>query len=248
VKATNVRGLSSVRAPLPANEAERLEALYRYDILDTPPEVLFDDLTALASFITGSPIATFTLVDAERQWFKSQVGLGVHETERDAAFCGYTILGDEMLVIPDATRDVRFADNRLVIDEPGIRFYAGMPVRSREGLNVGTLCVIDRQPRLGLLEHQRLALEAIARQASTLLELRRTSAELAAAMRGVRALSSVLPICGHCLRIHEGNGKWQTAEQVMQATGAKFTQVLCPDCLPSRSLGVASTAERPSES
>jgi GAF domain-containing protein len=219
-----------VPAPLPSNEAARLEALRRYDILDTERETVFDDLTLLASIVTGSPIAKFSLVDAERQWFKSEVGLGIRETERDVAFCGYTILGDEMMVVPDATRDVRFANNRLVIDEPGVRFYAGVPVRSREGLNLGAVCVIDRQPRQGLLEHQRLALEAIARQASTLLELRRTSAELAAAMRDIHALSALLPICSHCRRIREDD-HWQTAEEALLATGAKLSHSLCPDCL-----------------
>jgi GAF domain-containing protein len=220
-----------VRAPLPVNETARLEALRRYDILDTARETVFDDLTLLASTVTGSPIATFSLVDGERQWFKSEVGLGIQETERDVAFCGYTILGEEMMVVPDATRDARFADNRLVVDEPGVRFYAGVPVRSREGLNMGTVCVIDRQPRQGLLEHQRLALEAIARQASTLLELRRTAAELAAAVRDIRALSALLPICSHCRRIRDGESRWQSAEEAMEATGAKFSHSLCPDCL-----------------
>ena len=181
-----------MRAPLPANEAERLAALRRYEILDTAPEAIFDDLVLLASFVTGSPIATFTLVDAQRQWFKAQIGLGLVETERDEAFCAHAILDDEVMVVPDATRDPRFADNRLVVREPGVRFYAGAPVRSREGFNIGTLCVIDRQPRRALLDHQRQALEAIARQASALLELRRTAAELAVALRDVEALNSRL--------------------------------------------------------
>lgn len=217
-------------APLPANEAARLEALRRYHILDTDPEPAFDDLALLASSITGSPIATFTLIDEARQWFKSRVGLADQETERDAAFCGYTILSDEVMVVPDATRDARFADNRLVVGDPGIRFYAGAPVRSREGVNVGTVCVIDRQPRLALLEHQRLALEAIARQASALLELRRTAADLADVLRDIGSLSRLLPICGNCRRIREGDGAWRTAEETLQASGATFSGALCPDC------------------
>ncbi|MBW7932670.1 MAG: GAF domain-containing protein [Gemmatimonadaceae bacterium] len=170
-------------APIPTNEGARLEALRRYDILDTAPETVFDDLVYLSTFVTGSPIATFTLIDAHRQWFKSQIGMASQETTRDVAFCAYTILQDDVLVVPDATQDPRFADNPLVIEDPGIRFYAGVPVRSREGLNIGTVCVIDHQPRRALLDHQRVALEAIARQASAMLELRRTAAELAAVTR-----------------------------------------------------------------
>jgi GAF domain-containing protein len=219
-----------VRAPLPPNEVARLEALRRYDILDTAPERVFDDLASLASFVTGSPIATFTLIDAERQWFKSRVGLEDEETERDVAFCGHTILQDEVFVVPDATKDARFSDNRLVVNDPGIRFYAGAPVRSREGLNIGTVCVIDRQPRRALLDHQRLALEAISRQASALLELRRTAAELAAVVRDVRSLSALLPICSFCRRLREGDDRWLTAEEKLASTGAEFSHGLCPDC------------------
>ncbi|MHB0962520.1 MAG: GAF domain-containing protein [Gemmatimonadaceae bacterium] len=219
-----------MRPPLPPNEAARLEALRRYDILDSAPETAFDDLASLASFVTGSPIAMFTLVDAERQWFKSRVGLADQETERDVAFCGYTILQDEVLVVPDATKDARFADNRLVINEPGIRFYAGAPVRSREGLNIGSVCVIDRQPRRALLDHQRLALEAISRQASALLELRHTAAELAVVLRDLRSLSTLLPICSFCRRLREGADRWLTAEEKLASTGAAFSHGLCPDC------------------
>lgn len=180
-------------APIPAHEDERLAALRRYDILDTAPETVFDDLVHLATFVTGSPIATFTLIDAQRQWFKSQIGMANQETVRDVAFCGYTILQDEVLVVPDATQDPRFSDNPLVIEAPGIRFYAGVPVRSREGMNIGTVCVIDHQPRRALLDHQRAALEAIARQAAALLELRRTAAELADVSR---------ELCPECQRMH----------------------------------------------
>jgi GAF domain-containing protein len=230
-------------APLPANEAARLAALRRYEILDTAPEQAFDDLSLLATFITGSPIATFTLIDEERQWFKSQVGLVDSETERDVAFCAYTILGDDVMVVPDATRDARFADNRLVLGDPGIRFYAGAPVRSREGLNIGSVCVIDRQPRLALLEHQRLALEAIARQASALLELRRTAAELAGVLRDVRLLSALLPICSHCRRYREGADHWMTADEKLASAGTQLTHGLCPDCLREHYPDIADTIE-----
>ncbi len=220
-------------APLPPNESARLEALRRYDILDSTPESVFDDLVYLATFVTGSPVATFSLIDTDRQWFKSQIGLANQQTSRDVAFCAYTILQDDMLVVPDATQDPRFADNPLVVDDPGIRFYAGVPVRSREGMNIGSVCVIDHQARRALLDHQRLALEAIARQAATLLELRRTASELAAVMRDVRLRSALVPICSICRRYREGDSHWMTAEEKMRSVGAELTHGLCPDCFRS---------------
>lgn len=222
-------------APIPPNEAARLEALRKYDILDTEPEAVFDDLAILASTVTGSPIATFTLVDAERQWFKSMIGLEHRETEREVAFCAHTILEEEALVVPDATRDPRFRDNRLVLDAPGVRFYAGVPVRSREGLNIGSVCVIDRQPRLALLDHQRAALEAIARQASAMLELRRTAAELSGVLRDVRLLSAVLPICFVCRRYRADDGSWVSGDERLARSGTELTHGVCPSCLEQHS-------------
>ena len=134
--------------PLPACEPERLEALDRYALLDTPSEPEFDTLTALAAETFGVPIALITLVDADRQWFKSAYGLsGVRETPRDVAFCAFTILGESPLIVPDATLDERFRDNPLVTGLPHIRFYAGVPLATRDGFNLGDLCLIDRVPR-----------------------------------------------------------------------------------------------------
>lgn len=218
-------------APLPGNERERLEALRRYDILDTAPEMVFDDLTLLATQICRVPIATFTLVDADRQWFKSMIGLVDRQTERESAFCAHTILGEKILEVADATRDERFADNRFVLGDPNIRFYAGAPVRSSDGYTLGSLCVIDRTPREGMEPAQRAALEALARQAGMLLELRRTTRELAAIMRDVRALSDILPICGFCRRFRDDDDRWLTAEEKLTAGGARLSHGLCPDCL-----------------
>ena len=131
----------------PKNEAERLAALRSYEILDTPPDPRFDDITALAKDLFGVPIAVVSLVDANRQWFKSCIGLDVSETSRDVAFCAYTILESRPLVIQDARSDVRFSDNPLVTEEPGIQFYAGVPIVNDEGLALGSLCVIDFVPR-----------------------------------------------------------------------------------------------------
>ncbi|GAC1476674.1 MAG: response regulator [Ktedonobacterales bacterium] len=134
-------------APLPSNEAERLAALRTLRLLDTPPEERFDRVTRTAQRVFDVPIATVTLVDANRQWFKSCFGLPLAETTRDIAFCAHTILDGDTLIIPDATRDIRFEDNPLVTGEPYLRFYAGQPLRSLTGHAVGTLCIMDSRPR-----------------------------------------------------------------------------------------------------
>ena len=133
--------------PVPLDEEERLRALERYKVLDTPPEEAFDKITRLAALSMEVPIALVSLVDRDRQWFKSRCGLDAPQTPRDVAFCAHAICDDRPLVVEDATVDPRFADNPLVTDEPGIRFYAGAPLRSRDGHNLGTLCVIDSKPR-----------------------------------------------------------------------------------------------------
>jgi GAF domain-containing protein len=134
-------------ASLPANEAERLAALYALLILDTPPDQRFDKIVEFAASEFAVPIALLTLVDRERQWFKSKVGLAVCETGRDISFCGHAILAQDIMVVPDALEDPRFADNPLVTGEPGIRFYAGAPLTLPSGAALGTLCLIDRRPR-----------------------------------------------------------------------------------------------------
>lgn len=132
---------------IPQDEEVRLKTLRTLSVLDTSPEERFDRLTRMAKRMFDVPIAIVSLVDEERQWFKSCIGLSVGETPRDISFCGHAILGDEIFIINDATTDERFADNPLVTDEPNIRFYAGCPLRFTDGSRLGTLCIIDRKPR-----------------------------------------------------------------------------------------------------
>ena len=161
-------------------EAARLAALGECKILDTPPEKAFDDITRLAAYICGSPIALISLVDASRQWFKSKVGLEVAETTRDVAFCDFTIKQGEVLIVPDTLTDRRFATNPLVTREPYIRFYAGVPLLTPEGHTLGTLCVIDYVPR-EMTSGQMEALSTLGHQVSTQILLRRNLIELSRA-------------------------------------------------------------------
>ena len=160
-------------APLPQNEAARLQALLSYDVLDTACEHTFDDLARTAARLTGSPVALISLIDAERQWFKARHGFAPTETPRDRAFCGYAILDpDHQLVVPDATEDARFADNPLVTGDPNIRAYAGTPLVTPQGDALGTLCVIDTVPRT-YSEEELATLRSLAQAVGTALELRR---------------------------------------------------------------------------
>jgi GAF domain-containing protein len=158
------------------SEKKRLKVLWQYDVLDTIPEALFDDLTELAAGICEAPIALISLVDEKRQWFKSKFGITVRETSRDVSFCAHAIQQPDLFIIPDATQDVRFASNPLVTSDPKIRFYAGAPLTTPDGYALGTLCVIDKVPR-ELRSEQKQALRILARHVVSQLELRRRSKE-----------------------------------------------------------------------
>ena len=164
-------------APLPQNEDERLAELLSYDVLDTEAEQLFDDLTALASQICETPIALISLVDPNRQWFKSRVGLNAEETSRDIAFCSHAILQSDVFEVPNATLDPRFHDNPLVTGAPDIRFYAGAPLITPSGHAIGTLCAIDSKPRK-LTETQKASLQTLSKSVVAHLELKRKNREL----------------------------------------------------------------------
>ena len=167
--------------PLPQNETDRLRALRAYRILDTKPEERFDELTQLAAIICGVPISLISLIDADRQWFKSKVGLELEETARADAFCTHAIMQPEMFEVPDATKDERFAHNPLVTGDLHVRFYAGAPLATADGHLLGTMCVIDREPR-HLTEQQRKALEILGRQVVANMQLRNNLRELKEAL------------------------------------------------------------------
>lgn len=163
-------------APIPENDAARLATLYNYSILDTAPEQGYEDVTALASFVCATPFSTITLVDADRQWFKSEVGFGTNETGRADGFCACALLQPETLIVEDTLLDPRFARNPFVLDGPQIRFYAGAPLIAPNGHILGTVCVFDTRPRV-LSREQISALEALSRQVMALLAVRLHSLE-----------------------------------------------------------------------
>lgn len=200
------------------NEKARLQALRRYKILDTDSEKGFDDLTILASSICNTPVALISVIDSDRQWFKSKVGVDIRETPLEVSFCAVAIQQPDLFVVPDATKDPRFSSNPFVVSEPKIRFYAGAPYTSSEGDPLGTLCVVDTVPRQ-LTPRQEEALLALSRQVQAQFELRknlielrdalqerdraegerdRTIVELQNALDHVQRLSGLLPACSAC--------------------------------------------------
>lgn len=158
----------------PWNEADRLAALHAYDILDTEREPAYDDIAALIARLCDAPIGVINLIDADRQWFKAEFGLGVRETPLETSFCRHALLEQERMVVPDAALDLRFACNPLVTEAPGLRFYAGVLLKDESGLPLGTLCILDTKPRPdGLTDLQTQALDVLSRQVMNLMRLRR---------------------------------------------------------------------------
>lgn len=218
-------------AKVAPREAARLEALNDYRILDTESEQSYDDITFLAAQLCDVPIALISLVDADRQWFKSKVGLTVNETSRDVSFCAHAILGEETLVVKDARLDERFRDNPLVCSQPNIVFYMGVPLCTPSGAKIGTLCVIDRQPR-ELSELQVRSLEALAHQVVLQLELKRISDQLAGALERIDVMEKLIPICSYCKGIRNDQGYWQSVEAFIKShDNVEFSHGVCNSCM-----------------
>lgn len=222
------------------DEAARLEALARYSVLDTPREEDFDDFTRLAAHVFNAPIAVINLIDRDRQWFKSEIGLGVRETPLDSSICRHAILQNKLFVIPDTTADERFKNNPLVTGSPHLRFYAGALLQSSEGLPLGTLCVLDYRTRK-ITEEEGHVLQILARQVMNLLELRLTARQLAirnqeleAARLQIKSLEGILPVCAQCKKVRDENNQWDTFEGYLaKHTEVNFTHGLCPTCVES---------------
>jgi GAF domain-containing protein len=180
-----------MKAAIPKNEAKRLQVLWQYNLLDTMPEEIFDELTELAGLICGAPISMITLVNERRQWFKSKVGVDTEENNRDVSICAHAILQKNLFIIPDATRDIRFKNNPLVTGKPKIRFYAGAPLVTHDGFPLGTLCVIDRIPR-ELTPAQTRAMQLLSRHVMALLEQRRNASKPTASKDDLKRMKTGL--------------------------------------------------------
>ncbi|MCT0206468.1 GAF domain-containing protein [Synechococcus sp. CS-1332] len=228
-------------------EAARLEALKDYRILDTESEQSYDDITFLAAQLCDVPIALISLVDGDRQWFKSKVGLDVSETSRDVSFCAHAILGDQTLVVKDAREDERFCDNALVCSEPNIVFYAGVPLCTPTGAKIGSLCVIDRRPR-ELSDLQIRSLETLAHQVVLQLELKRISDQLASALQRIDVMERLIPICSYCKGIRNDQGYWGTVEAFIKShDNVEFSHGVCDACMAKYFPEVAALGREASE-
>lgn len=207
-----------------AQERARLRKLRVLDILDTFPEEAYDDITFLAARLAETPIALITLIDTDRQWFKSKVGINISETPRDQSFCARAIRAPhELMVVGNAAEDSRFNDNPLVLGPPFIRFYAGAPLLCSDGTALGALCVIDTRPRT-LSELQERALRVLARQVVTQIELREALADN-------KRLRGLIPMCSHCRKVRDDTGFWDQVEHyIMQHSDATVSHGICPAC------------------
>jgi GAF domain-containing protein len=220
-----------------SDPTRREATLRQYDILDTAPEQSFDDLTQLTSFICNTPIAMVSLLDTRRQWFKARIGVDDSETPIEQSFCAEAINHDGVFTVHDASQDEHFKNYPNVTGGPHIRFYAGSPLVSPEGVAIGTLCAIDRVPRQ-LSPEQSDALAALSRQVMRTMELRRTVnalqtalLEIAAAKKEIDDLQGILPMCCYCRKVRDDANYWQNVEDYLSNhTDMRFSHGFCPDC------------------
>ena len=218
-------------APKITNEEERLRALAEYRILGTQPERCYDDITKIASLTCGTPISLMSLVDEDKQWFKSRCGFETQETSRDVSFCAHAIASSEPLIVEDALLDERFKENPLVIEEPKIRLYAGFPLQTPNDQRIGTLCVIDRKPGF-LSDRQNQIMEALSRQVVSLLELRKRSILLLDALTHMHNVKGILTTCSYCKEVRDAEGEWQHLEKYLsKITDIRFSHGICDVCM-----------------
>lgn len=210
----------SVTITIPTNETERLAALHRYKILDTPPEAAFDRITTLAARLFNMPTALISLVDESRAWFKSCIGFDAREVPRDVTLCSFSVLTDEPLIIPDTRLEERFACHPFVQSEPGVRFYAGAPLLSRDGFNLGTLCLLDTQPHEPLTAEQQATLVDLAAMVVDELELRLAVHKIAQSEEEYRTLFESISDEGFCVvELFDADGK-PSDHRILQANPA----------------------------
>ena len=212
-------------------EEKRLKALAEYRILGTEPESCYDDITKIAARTCNVPISLMTLVDKDRQWFKSKVGFQTNETRRDWSFCTHAIKEDNPLIVEDACLDKRFVDNPLVTGDPKIRFYAGFPLKNNEGNKLGTLCVIDRKAG-SLNKVQFSIMELLAKQIVSFLELRKRSLNLLDALSHLHNQEGILSVCSYCREVRNKDGDWQHIEKYLSnVSDIKFSHGVCDSCM-----------------
>ena len=216
---------------IPINEEDRLNALAEYRILGTKPEQAYDDITKIASLVCNAPISLLSLVDADRQWFKSKVGVEAEETPRDWSFCAHAIHSPDPLIVSDALLDERFKGNPLVCGDPKIRLYAGFPLQSSESLRIGTLCIIDREPG-SLSDKQCSIMNALARQVVSFLELRKRSIKLVESFYSLQNSSGLISTCSYCRKVKDGLGSWGYLDQFLSKhSSLKFSHGICDSCM-----------------
>jgi len=216
-------------APLPDDEKARLETLRKYEILDTEPDEALDAMVELAAYICDVPISAISLVDENRQWFKAITGLDAKETPRDIAFCAHAILQATPLVVPDATKDERFHDNPLVTSQPGIRFYAGVPLATPEGDHIGTLCVIDREPRQ-LSQKQLNAIGVLSKNIMAHLNLRLSHKRARQYMADLQLAASIFDAASEAMLVTDADNRIITVNPAFTSTtGYTLAEVVGKD-------------------